>query len=191
MKGGRKRDRYGGGAGERHDRQLPPARYNGRMQDPVTHPLSPIAQDLESTVRAAAQWLRPLPADVVSRRPAPDRWTVKEVIGHLIDSAANNHQRFVRAQFVAELVFPAYPQNEWVACQFYNDVDWPELLELWQRYNRHLAHVIRHVRPASLGVRCTIGSYEPATLQFLIEDYVVHLKHHLDKIRERVGISRG
>ena len=161
------------------------------MQDPVTHPLSPIAQDLESTVRAAAQWLRPLPADVVSRRPAPDRWTVKEVIGHLIDSAANNHQRFVRAQFVDELVFPKYEQNEWVRCQSYNDADWHELLELWERYNRHLAHVIRRVSSSRLGVRCVIGPYEPVTLQFLIEDYVTHLKHHLDKVDTPVAESRS
>src|SRR4051794_12656111 len=161
------------------------------MQDSGATPPRQVAEELDATVGEAVRWLRGLDADMVARRPAADRWTVKEVIGHLIDSAANNHQRFVRAQFVAELVFPAYPQNEWVACQFYNDVDWPELLELWARYNRHLSHVIRHVRPASLGVRCTVGSYEPATLQFLIEDYVVHLKHHLDKIRERVGISRG
>jgi hypothetical protein len=161
------------------------------MQDQGTSPVHQVADDLDATVRDAVQWLQGLDAAAVAHRPAADRWTIKEVIGHLIDSAANNHQRFVRAQFIPELTFPAYEQNEWVACQAYNDADWPELLELWQRYNRHLAHVIRHVRPSSLGVRCTIGSYEPVTLQFLIEDYVVHLKHHLDKVRERVGMSRG
>src|SRR5712691_13354271 len=101
-----------------------------------------IADDLERTVRTAAGELRAVEEQVVSHRPSADRWTIKEVIGHLIDSAANNHQRFVRAQFARELVFPKYEQNQWVKCQFYNEVEWAQLLELWQAYNRHLAHVM-------------------------------------------------
>src|SRR5262245_42608651 len=103
-----------------------------------------IADDLRATVENAARELRRLDPATLAHRPAPDRWTIKEVIGHLIDSAANNHQRFVRAQFTKELVFPKYEQNEWVGSQHYNDVDWDELVELWRRYNLHLAHVIRH-----------------------------------------------
>jgi hypothetical protein len=108
-------------------------------------------------------------------------------IGHLIDSAANNQHRFVRAQFVQELVFPKYEQNEWVRCQWYNDVEWQDLIDLWRRYNLHLAHVIRHAPADALTIRCVIGDYEPVTLQCLIEDYVVHLKHHLGAIAERVA----
>src|SRR3954470_5646711 len=100
-----------------------------------------VANELMAVVQAALPRLTALSEATVAHRPTPDRWTIKEVIGHLIDSAANNHQRFVRAQFVDELVFPKYEQNEWVRCQAYNDADWQELLELWQRYNRHLAHV--------------------------------------------------
>jgi hypothetical protein len=146
-----------------------------------------IADDLIATVEAAAGRLRRLDAAVVSHQPAPDRWTIKEVLGHLIDSASNNHQRFVRAQFTAELKFPKYEQNEWVRCQFYNEMDWADLVEFWRRYNLHLAHVIRRVPADSLAVRCIIGDYQPVTLQFLIEDYVAHLKHHLTKIAERTG----
>jgi hypothetical protein len=87
---------------------------------------------------------------------------------------------------VKELVVPNYQQNEWVRCQSYNDAQWNDLIELWRRYNLHLAHVIRHVPAEALSVRCIIGDYEPMTLQFLIEDYVVHLKHHLAKIAERL-----
>jgi DinB family protein len=146
-----------------------------------------IADDLLTTVEAAVDRLRRLDTAAVSHRPAPDRWTIKEVLGHLIDSASNNHQRFVRAQFTAELRFPKYEQNEWVRCQAYNDIDWPDLLEFWRRYNLHLAHLIRRVPAESLAVRCIVGDYQPVTLQFLIEDYVVHLKHHLAKIAERTG----
>ncbi len=146
-----------------------------------------IADDLESAVDAAVAELGPLSEPVVSHRPTPDRWTIKEVIGHLIDSASNNHQRFVRAQFVKEFTFPMYEQNQWVQCQFYNEVPWADLLTLWRAYNHHLAHVMRKTPADALGVRCIIGTYEPMTLGFLMEDYVVHLKHHLEKIRERIA----
>src|SRR4051795_7438116 len=136
--------------------------------------LANVASDLETTVDRAVEQLRKMEEPTVSQRPAPDRWTIKEVIGHLIDSAANNHQRFVRAQFVAELIFPKYEQNQWIQSQHYNDRDWQELIELWQCYNRHLAHVIRNVEPRALDVQCVIGNYEPVTLCFLMEDYVVH-----------------
>lgn len=148
---------------------------------------SKIADDLIATVQEAAERLRGLDLAEVSHRPSPDRWTIKQVIGHLIDSAANNHQRFVRAQLSDELVFPKYDQNEWVSVQDYDSEDWQDLLNFWVLYNRHLAHVIHHVAQESLHVNCTIGDYGPVTLQFLIEDYVVHLNHHLGKIMERMN----
>ena len=136
-------------------------------------------------VQAALPRLTALSEAIVTHRPARDRWTIKEVLGHLIDSAANNHQRFVRAQFVSELVFPKYEQNEWVRSQNYNAIEWPELIEFWRHYNLHLAHIIRNIDPEALGVHCKIGDYEPVSLSFLTEDYVVHLKHHLAKIEDR------
>ena len=149
-----------------------------------------IADDLDATVQQSAQMLRGLDAATVSHRPSPDRWTIKEVVGHMIDSAANNHQRFVRAQLSDELVFPKYDQNQWVRVQHYDSVDWQELVGLWLHYNRLLVHIIRTVAPNSLNVRCTIGEYEPVTLRFLMEDYVVHLKHHLQKISERLAVNQ-
>lgn len=153
--------------------------------------LEKTAAELEQIVAAAEPRLRSLSAEVVSHRPAPDRWTIQEVLGHLIDSAANNHQRFVRAQFTDPLVFPKYEQNEWVAAQQYQAAPWPALVDLWSNYNQHLAHIIRHVNPASLPRICVIGPYEPVTLKFLIEDYVVHLRHHLVKMGERAGVHVG
>ena len=144
------------------------------------------ADELEATVQKAVAQLRTLDANLVTHRPSRDRWTIKEVVGHLIDSAANNHQRFVRAQFVDPLVFPNYHQNEWVGCQGYDDVEWDRLLDLWLCYNLHLAHVIRHIPAAALKVCCVIGDSESVTLRFLIDDYVVHLKHHLAKVSERI-----
>jgi hypothetical protein len=150
-----------------------------------------VAKELTAVVQAALPRLTELSEAIVTHRPAPDRWTIKEVLGHLIDSAANNHQRFVRAQFVSELVFPKYEQKEWVQSQKYNAIEWPELVEFWRRYNLHLAHVIRNIAPEALGVRCRIGDYEAMSLEFLTEDYVVHLKHHLAKIEERNKAKAG
>lgn len=145
-----------------------------------------VAEDLKAVVEQAFTKLRGLDVVTLSHRPRPDRWTIKEVIGHLIDSCANNHQRFIRAQFTTELAFPRYEQNQWVNAQHYDQVEWADLLELWRRYNLHLAHVISHISPAALNTRSVVGDYPPMTLQILVEDYVVHLKHHLSKIDERL-----
>src|SRR5262245_42049952 len=77
--------------------------------------------------------------------PPGMKWCRKEVLGHLIDSAANNHHRFVRAQFQKEMTFPRYVQDEWIAAQGYRERPWSELVELWRLYNRHLIHVMRRV----------------------------------------------
>ena len=76
------------------------------------------------------------------RKSAPDKWSKKEILGHLIDSAANNHQRFVRAQLSAELRIPGYEQQVWVATQRYQNESWENLLQLWKSYNLHLLHII-------------------------------------------------
>ena len=89
-------------------------------------------EDLEKAVEAAFRSLSVLPDDAAARRPSPGKWSPKEIIGHLIDSASNNHQRFVRAQLQDDLVFPGYAQDEWVAAQRYQDGPWRELLELWR-----------------------------------------------------------
>ena len=109
-------------------------------------------------------------------------WSRKQVIGHLIDSAANNHQRFVRAALQDSLELPDYDQDGCVRVAAVQEMPWAALLSLWTSYNRYLAHVIAHLPPNKLGVLCRIGSNEPVTLQFLIEDYVQHLLHHLGQI---------
>jgi hypothetical protein len=109
-------------------------------------------------------------------------WSRKQVIGHLIDSASNNHQRFVRAALQTSLEFPAYDQDGNVRVQAHQEADWFLLVALWAAYNRFLAHVIAHLPAAKLGTQCRIGSDEPVTLEFLATDYLAHLLHHLRQI---------
>jgi hypothetical protein len=151
------------------------------------------ADDLRRTVVNVSSSLASLPDEVARRRAAPGKWSVKEIIGHLIDSASNNHQRFVRAQFQDDLVFPGYMQDDWVAAQGYQDAPWGGLLDLWREYNLHIARVIEAMPDdVRLRERRTHNLHElawravpedrPATLDYFMRDYVDHLHHHLRQI---------
>ena len=109
-------------------------------------------------------------------------WSRKQVLGHLIDSASNNHQRFVRAALQTSLEFPCYEQDGFVRVQAVEEANWTLLVSLWADYNRYLAHVIAHLPASKLQTLCRIGSNEPVTLKFLAEDYLKHLLHHLRQI---------
>jgi hypothetical protein len=129
-------------------------------------------------------------ARAAARRPSPNTWSPKEVLGHLIDSAANNHQRFVRAQQNDPLTLPGYEQNHWVRSQGYQDADWPHLVALWTHLNLHLADVMARVPADTYSVQCVIDDSQPISLEFLIVDYLGHLKHHMAQIRERLSQDR-
>ena len=145
-------------------------------------PFPAIAAELLQSVEAALPKLRSIGESQASRPRAPDKWSPKQVIGHLIDSASNNHQRFVRAQEVSELRFPPYEQDHWVGCQHYGDRPWDELVTLWHSYNRHLAHVIGCIPDERRHVPCFIESATAVTLGFLASDYGKHLRHHLAQL---------
>jgi len=114
--------------------------------------------------------------------PAPGKWSRKQTLGHLIDSAANNHQRFVRAQLESPLHFPGYAQEQWVEAQNYQQESWGYLVGCWAGCNRHLLHVIAQIPAEKLTRLCVIGGSAPVTLEFLAKDYVRHLEHHLAQI---------
>ena len=108
-------------------------------------------------------------------------WSRKQIIGHLIDSASNNHQRFVRALLQDEIHLPTYDQEGNVRVQRYQELPWGQLVGLWESYNRFLAHVLAGVPKAKLSTPCFIGNNPVMTLEELAEDYVRHLQHHLDQ----------
>jgi DinB superfamily len=109
------------------------------------------------------------------------RWSQKEILGHLIDSALNNLQRAVRLQLQPTLELPGYEQNGWVSVQHYQDRSWSDLVALWSALNLQLAHVIRHANLNSL-VNTWRFEGEDLTLAFILEDYVAHIEHHMRQI---------
>lgn len=109
-------------------------------------------------------------------------WTRKEILGHLIDSALNNHQRFVRASLDGSYQGPTYEQQGWVKMHDYQSMDWRVLLEHWRLQNELLAAVVERVPENRLSAPCRVGGGDPVTLKFLIEDYLAHLDGHVKQI---------
>jgi hypothetical protein len=141
-----------------------------------------VASALRAEVeRAAVDFTRLTESEAVRDR-GQGKWIKKEILGHLIDSAVNNHQRFVRAQLANPYFGPGYDQQAWVQVQRYRERPWLELVELWGALNRHVAAVIESVPAEKLQTPCTIGDHEPASLDWWMRDYVRHLRHHLEQI---------
>ncbi|MGO9086729.1 MAG: DinB family protein [Candidatus Sulfotelmatobacter sp.] len=141
-----------------------------------------LSQKLLSVIDAAEPRLRKISALESTKPVLPGGWSCKQVLGHLIDSASNNHQRFVRAALQPSLDFPGYDQEGNVRVQSLQEADWPLLVSLWAAYNRYLAHIIAHLPASKLETPCRIGSHEPASLRFIATDYLTHLVHHLTQI---------
>ena len=156
------------------------------MEDAIT--------DFRRTVELYAPRLLAL-GDEEARRPRDggDGWSAKQIVGHLVDSAANNHRRFVLAQYRDDLDFEGYDQDDWVRAQRYDEEDWSQLVGLWRAYNLHLAYVMSRAPQETLKRERAAHSLDriafrlvdadqPATLEYLMRDYVDHLKHHLAQI---------
>ena len=155
--------------------------------------MSSVDSELRAAVNAAAPKLQAISESAAAQSPAPGKWSPKQIIGHLIDSASNNHQRFVRAQFKDDLVFPGYEQDEWVAAGNYQSAPWSEMVEFWRLYNLQIARVIEtaslteRTKPRARHNLDELASHgvpkdQATTLEYFMADYVWHLNHHLSQI---------
>ena len=153
----------------------------------------PSIQAFEDLVALTAARLLDIPDEAAAQPRAPGKWSRKEIVGHLIDSAVNNQSRFVRAQIQDDLVFPGYDQVAWVRAQRYQGRSWADLVRTWRTINVHVAATMRatpaeqinRVRPhhnlGEIGFSPLPRDTEP-TLGFLMSDYVLHLQHHLRQV---------
>jgi hypothetical protein len=150
-------------------------------------------EDFRQTIGAASEKLMQISAEQSRLPRAAGKWSPKEIIGHLIDSASNNHQRFVRAQFSDDLIFAGYEQEGWVRVQNYQGEPWSELVQLWKLYNQHILHLmslipeeqrlkLRYKHNLHQIASDSLTEDEPVTLDWFMRDYVDHMKNHLGQI---------
>lgn len=149
--------------------------------------MTSIASELKQAVERFYSKHSSLPDSLTGVRLSEDRWSLKEIIGHLIDSASNNHQRFLRLQLTDRLQFPDYRKDNerWLRLERHNELAWSELLALWRSYNLLLAHIIRRLDPESLG-HVWVAEEREATLAELASGYLTHLQEHLEHFERRL-----
>jgi hypothetical protein len=151
------------------------------------------ANDLRNAILEAKPILMAISEERAGIKINENVWSKKEILGHLIDSASNNHHRFVRANFTEDLLFDGYVQDDWVKAQNYQNVPFEKIIQFWCVYNFHLAHMIDNIESETLYKERsshnldkiafnTVPSYQSVTLAYFINDYIEHLKHHLSQI---------
>ena len=142
----------------------------------------PAVAQLRELIKKASLSLSKISAGRAAEPLKDGGWSRKQVLGHIIDSASNNHQRFVRASIQPELVWPNYEQESWVKANGYDAAPWDELVQFWTLYNLHLLRVISRIPEEKTSTVCRLGNESPMTLAELIASYIKHLEHHLNQI---------
>lgn len=137
---------------------------------------------LRDLIKEIPPRLNKLPLSQVELKPSPSTWSPKEELGHLLDSAANNHQRIVRTQLEDKPKMPGYDGDAWVKLHGYQQRNWPQMIELWRALNEQLLAAAEATSDSAWSRTCTIGDSQPLTLKFVFEDYIEHMLHHLKHI---------
>jgi len=151
----------------------------------VKEDLTKVINRLKENIKYVPLKFLNYPEGELKRKPAPGKWSKKELLGHLIDSAANNHHRFVKAQFSRIPFFVnGYAQNDWVRIQNYNEKNTNELVNFWKVYNEHILFIMQNTPGDNFKIILNAEDpFESADNLFLLmKDYVDHMDHHLNKI---------
>jgi len=141
-----------------------------------------VANAFSDDIEKLRDLLDDVPSDLANVPWREGGWTRKQILGHLLDSAANNRQRFVRACIDGSYVGPSYAQDAWVAAHGYVHLAWKTLLEWWNVEHEILRTVVERIPEERMDALCTVGDNAPVTLRYLIEDYTRHQFHHLGQI---------
>ena len=153
----------------------------------------PYHQQLNTIINNAIDKIKAITDEDFNHKPSPIKWSKKEILGHLIDSAYNNHQRFLRANTQDDLIFQGYDQDNWVIMNNYQNRSRDEVLDTWITVHRHLGELIEKL-PAHILERQTskhnfhkicmnrLQAEDTATLAYLVWDYLFHQEHHLSQI---------
>lgn len=122
--------------------------------------------------------------EIAAVKLGPDKWTLKDMVGHLIDSASNNHQRFVRLQIDRKISIPGYDAEEWVGVSNMQNLNYDFVVGFWRMYNDYLLNLIKGIKPESMK-NVWVPADEEMSLEFLIDDYYAHMEMHLQMFKER------
>lgn len=149
---------------------------------------SEITNGIQTYIDNWEQKLINLPTDTITQKRNKQNRTIKQILGHLIDSAANNHQRIIRLQYNEKLIFPDYQQDNdlWIALQDYQNEDWTTIIQLWKYYNLHMIQVINSVDPKKLNNSWQNFEGTTITLLQMIEGYLGHIELHFNEIQELI-----
>lgn len=142
-----------------------------------------LARQFRSAVEALSAELSNVPASLAGVPWREGGWTRRQVLGHLLDSATNNRQRFVRAAIHGSYSGPSYEQESWVEAHGYGEQSWETLLRWWRAEHEILMAVVDRIPQKRLAATCQVGENDPVTLGFLITDYLRHLRGHFDQLR--------
>ena len=123
-----------------------------------------------------------------SFKPLPHKWSRKEILGHLVDSAQNNLRRFIVAQY-EDSPNIVYRQEDWVAISHYQDYPTKHLIQIWSLLNLHICQVLEATGAEQAKRRCRTGGLEAHSIEWLAEDYIKHLLHHLHQVLELEPIT--
>jgi hypothetical protein len=138
---------------------------------------------LEYLLDIVPDLLKKIGEEEFSYKSTPDKWSKKEILGHLIDSATNNHHRFIRVQF-EDIPKISYDQNKWNSSGYYNKINSNQIISFWTVYNRQLLEIMQFLPEDILNRKCNIGEDENVTLAWIINDYIRHMEHHLKQLVE-------
>lgn len=137
-------------------------------------------QELREIIKHFTAAIAKLEEPGFSTRPSPEKWSQKEVLGHLVDSAQNNLRRFICGQYEASPPKILYDQDFWVASNHYRQMDKHDVIQLWRLLNERIAAVLENMPAENASKLCDVGKLQP--ISWLAEDYIQHMKHHLNQI---------